>query len=115
MPINAQEVRQRRLQKSDVAIEKKVQEFFDCLLGLMDEDTLNGHYNYLFVFLPYNQNEIEVERHHATYSIHDYNSVTFFERLSKRINCEPGYRANVDYHDSHDGTKAITMVVSITD
>ena len=115
--IKAQQVRLRRLQKYNAAINVEAQKIFDWILDLMDANTEKGYYGSLDIFLYYGDHEINVEQEKAKYNLVDillrYDRKKLFTSLCDLINKNQGFVADLNLNDYHHKSKAITLSISI--
>lgn len=114
----AQQVRIRRLQKYNAAINVEAQKIFDWILDLMDANTEKGYYGSLDIFLYYGEDEINVKcQKEAKYNLVDillrHDRRNLFTTLCNLINNEHGFVARLNLNDCYYNIKAITLSIVI--
>ena len=111
----AQEIRTRRLEKLEKSMNTEAEKIFDWILDLMDADTERGYFGEFRVFLCYDQNEIKTGHDDVKYDLSQvllkYDRVKLFTSLSKLIDKEDGFKADLNVNGTIWDEKAIILNV----
>ena len=111
----AQEIRSKRLEKFNISINAEAQKIFDWILDLMDADTERDYFGSCEVFLWYGQSKIQTNHEDVEYDLTEvllqYDRVKLFNSLTKLIDKEEGFKADLNLDGNLWGEKAIILSV----